>query len=197
MNAQRGKIGIMIVSLFLAAAIYAAPCGIHGDAGPKSREYTLNPFKNRSQAPRTVNPHITLKGLANSARFNNNEAAAIIGYVALVKPGGRETCNCHAKDEAHKDTHIALVTNLANANDKSKHVVVEITPRSRRLYHFPSTATLNKQILHKRVMVTGWLFYDSMHEANAANTNPYGRAIWRATCEEIHPVSGIKVLHSH
>jgi hypothetical protein len=44
-------------------------------------------------------------------------------------------------------------------------------------------------------LVTGWLFYDSMHEGNAANTNPHGQKIWRATCEEIHPVSGIKVLH--
>jgi hypothetical protein len=42
---------------------------------------------------------------------------------------------------------------------------------------------------------TGWLFYDSMHEHNAANTNPRGSQIWRLTCEEIHPVSGIKVLH--
>jgi hypothetical protein len=195
MNTHRGKTGIVILSLFLATLTHAAPCGIHGDADRDSREYTLNPFKNRSQTPRRVNPRITLKALANGARFNNNEAAAIIGYVALVKAGGRETCNCHAKDAAHKDTHIALVTDLAHANDKSKHVVVEVTPRTRRLYHFPSTATLQKQILHKRVMVTGWLFYDSMHEGNAANTNPHGRAIWRATCEEIHPVSGLKVLH--
>src|SRR5262249_49183393 len=157
----------VIASVFFVAAIYAAPCGQHGDADRNSREYALNPFKNRSQAPRRVNPRITLKALANGTRFNNNEAAALIGYVALVKPGGRGTCNCHAKDEAHKDTHIALVTQLANANDKSKHVVVEVTPRTRRLYHFPSTATLNRQILHKRVLITGWLFYDSMHEANA------------------------------
>ena len=75
------------------------------------------------------------------------------------------------------DTHIALVTNLANANDKSKHIVVEVTPRTRRRYHFPSTTTLKRQLLHKRVMVTGWLFYDSMHEANAANTNPRGTRI--------------------
>jgi hypothetical protein len=53
-------------------------------------------------------------------------------------------------------------------------VVVEVTPRSRRLYHFPSTATLKKQILRKRVMITGWLFYDSMHEGNAANTKTSG-----------------------
>jgi hypothetical protein len=189
------KTGITTLSLFLTTLMYAAPCGIHGDADPNSREYTLNPFKNRSQAPRTVNARITLERLANGARFNNNEAAAIIGYVALVKPGGRETCNCHARDAAHKDTHIALVTDLANANVESKHVVLEVTPRSRRLYHLPSTATLKKQIEHKRVMITGWLFYDLIHEGNAANTNPNGTDIWRATCEEIHPVSGIKVFH--
>jgi len=48
---------------------------------------------------------------------------------------------------------------------------------------------------NKRVMITGWLLYDLMHETNAANTNPNGNRIWRSTCEEIHPVSGIKVLH--
>jgi hypothetical protein len=46
-----------------------------------------------------------------------------------------------------------------------------------------------------RVMITGWLCYDLMHEHNAANTNPNGTDIWPLTCEEIHPVTGIKVLH--
>src|SRR5437763_6882495 len=105
MNALGGKLktGILILPLFLAAAIYAAPCGTHGSAKRGSREYVLNPFKNRSQAPLTVNPSITLKALAKGARFENTEAAAIIGYIALLKPGGEETCNCGAKDAAHKD----------------------------------------------------------------------------------------------
>jgi hypothetical protein len=194
---ELGKLraGIIIVSLFLTTLVHAAPCGIHGSARSGSQEYTLNPFKNLSQAPRTINPGITLEKLALGARYDNSEAAAIIGYVALVQPGGTESCNCKATDAAHIDTHIALVTDLAYANDKSKHIVVEVTPRARRRYHFPSTATLKRQILHKRVMVTGWLFYDSMHEHNAATTNPHGSQIWRLTCEEIHPVSGIKVLH--
>ena len=175
--------------------MHAAPCGIHGNASSTSREYTLNVFKNRSQAPSAINPQITLEKLAGGARYENTEAATIVGYVALVKPGDAETCNCKSKDAARQDTHIALVTSPAHANDKSKYVIVEVTPRTRRRYHFPSTATLKKQILHKRVMVTGWLFYDSMHESNAANTNPHGTQIWRLTCEEIHPVSGIKILH--
>ena len=175
--------------------MYAAPCGIHRSAKPRSREYVLNAFKNRSQAPLRVNPNITLEALAKGTRFKNTEAAAIIGYVALVKSGDRESCNCHKTDPARTDTHIALVKRLADANDKSKHIVVEVTPRTRMRYHFPSRATLKKQILHKRVMITGWLCYDLMHEHNAANTNPNGTQIWRLTCEEIHPVTGIKVLH--
>ncbi len=189
------KTGIIILSLFLTTATYAAPCGTHGSAQPGTREYVLNPLKNRSQAPHTVNPSITLQALAEGARFENSEAASIVGYVALVKSGGAETCNCGATDAALTDTHIALVADLANANDKSKHIVVEVTPRSRRRYHLPSTATLKRQILHKHVLITGWLFYDLMHESNAATTNPNGNRIWRLTCEEIHPVSGIKVLH--
>jgi hypothetical protein len=189
------KTGIIILSLFLAAALYGAPCGIHGSAQPGTREYVLNVFKNRSQAPSTINPSITLEALAQGTRFENTEAVSIIGYVALVKSGGAETCNCGATDAAHTDTHIALVKDLANANDKSKHIVVEVTPRTRRRYHLPSTATFKKQILHKRVMISGWLLYDFMHEGNAANTNPNGQRIWRLTCEEIHPVTGIKVLH--
>jgi len=27
-------------------------------------------------------------------------------------------------------------------------------------------------------MITGWLFYDLMHEGNAANTSPNGNRIW-------------------
>jgi hypothetical protein len=119
------RTGIIILSLFLTTLIHAAPCGIHGTASRKSQEYTLNVFKNRSQAPSAINPHITLEKLARGARYDNAAAAAIVGYIALVKPGDAETCNCKAKDAAHKDTHIALVTDLANANDESKYVIEE------------------------------------------------------------------------
>jgi len=93
--------------------MHAAPCGIHGNASKTSREYALNALKNRSQESSATNPHITLAKLAQGSNYGNNEAAAIIGYVALVKPGGNETCNCKAKDLAHRDTHIALVTSPA------------------------------------------------------------------------------------
>jgi len=86
MNARGVKIGIVILPLFLATAMFAAPCGMHGSAAPRNREYVLNPFKNRSQAPVTVNPSITLEALAKGARFENTEAAAIIGFVESLHP---------------------------------------------------------------------------------------------------------------
>ncbi len=79
MNALGGKLktGILILPLFLAAAMYAAPCGTHGSAKRGTREYVLNPFKNRSQAPRAISPRITLEALAAGAQFENTEAASI------------------------------------------------------------------------------------------------------------------------
>jgi hypothetical protein len=69
------KTGITILSLFLATLMQAAPCGIHGDSKPGSREHTLNPFKNRSQAPPTFDPSITLEALAESARSSTADCA--------------------------------------------------------------------------------------------------------------------------
>jgi hypothetical protein len=37
------------------------------------------------------------------------------------------------------------------ANDESKYIIVEVTPRTRQRYHFPSTTTLKKlYALHAR-----------------------------------------------
>jgi hypothetical protein len=108
-------------------------------------EYGLSVFKNRAEVPPPINPRITVRKNSREARYGNSEGPAVVGYVALVKSGDAESCNCGATDAAHVDTQIALVTDLASANDKSKHIVVEVTPRTRGRYHFPSTATLKKQ----------------------------------------------------
>jgi hypothetical protein len=81
--------------------MHAAPCGIRGSAHAGTREYGLNVLKNRSQAPRAINPRITLGKLAQRDRFKDTDAASIIGYVALVKSGDAESCNCGATDAAH------------------------------------------------------------------------------------------------
>lgn len=167
-----------------------AKCGPHGDSKPGSREYDLNPYKNRSSAPKSIDRSITLDSILkrgdDTHRFRNEQAATITGYVALVKDGGSESCNCGSKVD--KDTHIALVANPKDADDSSKHVVVEVTPAFRKL---GTTTQIKAKFLHHWATFTGWLMYDAMHKPNAVNTNPKGNNLWRATCTELHPVTAI------
>src|SRR5437899_6496546 len=80
------------------------PCDpLTGDAvQPQAK--TLNKLKNRSQPPMLFdnNPTITIDKILAPGndlnRFSPTKAATITGYVASVKVGGIETCNCHATD---------------------------------------------------------------------------------------------------
>lgn len=101
---MKQSLTIPICVLLFSTPMYAAPCGIEGSAQKGSREYTLNRFKNRSQGAHAINPSIILKRLARGDTFQNTQAAAVIDYVALVNPDGKETCNRKAEDAAHKDT---------------------------------------------------------------------------------------------
>jgi hypothetical protein len=46
----------------------------------------------------------------------------------------------------------------------------------------------------KWVRITGWLFFDEIHERISENTNPGGAHNVRATCWEIHPITALAVL---
>jgi hypothetical protein len=197
------------------------PCDpLTGDAtAPVAKD--LNKLKNRSQAPSFLNYDLTItiqKILApgnDSNRFSATKAATITGYVASVKPGGIETCNCHATDPAKRDTHIDLVADAKYASPKivkiksgrrtirkdineKYHMIVEVTPRVRSAQLAKgidwSTATLNKQLMHHWVRFSGWMLFDLEHVPQAENTNPGGKSNWRATCTEIHPVFAITVI---
>ena len=48
------------------------------------------------------------------------------------------------KDAAHKDTHIALVTHPTDAVDKTRHVVVEVTPAQPTTLSFPFHSDASK-----------------------------------------------------
>src|ERR1043166_9623215 len=135
------------------------PCDpLIGDAIQQQAK-DLNRFKNRTEAPSLFDndPTITIDRILAPGndvnRFSPTKAARITGYVASVKVGGIETCNCHASDPAHRDTHIDVVadpkytvrhmiavktkgknrkakTIQKDANEKH-HVIVEVTPRVR------------------------------------------------------------------
>jgi hypothetical protein len=171
-----------------------ANCPSIGDSKETS-VWILDTLKNRTVAPASVNPEITLQSILasgdDSSRFDQIVGATITGYVVAVKRGGLESCNCHSK--INRDWHIELgATPDAKPTER---VIVEITPR------FPVVCDPGgfqignpRELIGHRVQVTGWMFFDEEHKQNARNTNPKGTDLWRATCWEIHPVSAIRKI---
>jgi hypothetical protein len=190
-----------------AALVAASPglaqpqtCPLEGDA-KQALAKQLNPYKNREDAPPVpkINIAATLPAVLGSGndlhRWSREDGAIFEGVVVGVKVGGVESVNCHAKDPAHRDTHIELA--LDPAAPETQRVIVEVTPRWREKMAVIadwSTTALTKQLLGRRVRITGWLFDDLEHERQAENSNPGGAGNWRATVWEIHPVTGIAVL---
>ena len=86
----------------------------------------LNRLKNRSEIPTDdkINQNINLARLIEPGndqdRWQNNAAALVTGYVADVKIGGIETCNCKAREADKRDTHIELVLNPMNFINNQK-----------------------------------------------------------------------------
>ena len=216
----------IICTLPLSAAQKRRPCDpLTGDAIP-ARVKTLNTFKNRSRGPTSfeIDPTITIErilapGNDSRPRFPMTKAATITGYVASVKVGGIETCNCHATDPAKMDAHIDLVsdpkyaapkyvkitttkkgkrTTIKKDVNQKYHMIVEVTPRVRKQQATRgidwNTDTLKRRLTHHWVRFSGWLFFDSEHLDEAENTNPGNKRNWRATCTEIHPVFAINVV---
>ena len=184
---------LFLILLLISASAFGKPCGPEGDA-KSAAERAQNPLKNRIAAPTAVSRKITLQTILapgnDVSRFTAKQAATVTGYVAVVKPGGLESCECH--DPTLLDTHIALVATPASYGNSRKYVIVEVTWHFRN--QIGSTAALKAKLLHKRVSVTGWLFFDGSHKANAVNTNPKGKHNWRATCWELHPAVAITTL---
>src|SRR5438067_43358 len=118
----------------ISAPAFAKPCPIQGDAKQQlARE--LNPYKNRDVAPPVtkINAKATLTAVLapgnDLQRWSRNDAAVFEGVVVGVKVGGIETVNCHARDPAHRDTHIELA--LVPGAAETQRVIVEVTPRWR------------------------------------------------------------------
>jgi hypothetical protein len=177
-------------------------CGLDG-TGVSEAGKDLNRHKNRYQAPAAadIDPQVSAVALLapgmDVGRFDQEKAATIRGYVINVKVGGnKETCNCGATKPDERDTHIELA--LAKSVPANQRLIVEVTPRLRMLMKDQdvdwSTTALRKKIKGKWVEVTGWLLFDTMHITEAENTNPGNPGNWRATCWELHPVTGITVL---
>jgi hypothetical protein len=182
------------------SAFRPADCPPEGDA-KFERVREVNRFKNRVLGPRPSQvQRITMDDLRfpgpDQSRWSNEYAVELEALVVDVKPGGKETCNCHASAVNEKDTHIELAMDLAAG--KTERVVVEVTPAWRGYMASRgedwSTAHLRQTMLGRWVRIRGWMMFDTEHEDEAENTAPGRPNNWRATAWEIHPISSIEVL---
>jgi hypothetical protein len=109
---------------------------------------------------------------------------AVEGYLAGARQEGTESPNCHGDDSQFRDFHVWMVKSASD--DRSKSIVVEVTPRVRANHPGWRTDVLG-QIVKKdqRVRVSGWLMLDPEHPDQVGKT--------RATIWEIHPIMQIEV----
>jgi hypothetical protein len=178
-------------------------CGMEGTA-QKRDDKDANRLKNRWIMPKNkdFDSNFTWNILfgendENPKKYSPNKAARITGYVAYISKSGKETCNCGYKEPEFHDYHINLVVDTSYYQDKTQHLIVEITPRLREIMKAQGIDwNLNalKKIRHKRIEVEGWLFYDWEHGDKAYLRTGDTVKSWRATCWEIHPITSLKVL---
>ncbi len=163
-------------------------CPNTGD-GTNAKMRTMDSLKNRPCAPNKIDKSITINSILapgdDTRRFNPSTYVSITGYVALVKRGGPETCNCHSKDKTQWDTHIEIIADPQHPGTLNA-MICEATRYGTIKYEDA------RKLIGKKVQITGYLFFDAEHWQNARNTNPNGTDLWRATCWEAHPVVSIK-----
>lgn len=182
------------------------PCGMHGSSKSGTPEYDLNPFKNRYKEPTNadIDKTITLQRLASRTStvtaFKMTQAVDVTGYVFDVKPGGVESCNCHADNPNLRDTHIEITLSPSKTGPGYR-VIAEVTPRIRQMMKKKgidwSTHALDETMKGKKVRIKGWLLYDKEHDKEAFANDPndsMGKKNWRATCWEIHPITYLEII---
>lgn len=188
-------------------------CKACGSATSKKGQ-TLNVLKNRDDAatnPAEVTVAEIRKPSNNTGHFDSSQEVSVTGYVASLDRGGfKESCNCGREDL--RDIHINIVATKAERNNRTKFVVVEITPRWQEKLDMDDSdyfAMLNKlksEIVGKRVRFEGWMLYDSYHVTESKSTgktttptckddgNDPKPCIWRASPWEVHPVTKYTVV---
>jgi len=125
----------------------------------------LNVLKNRDDAA-TNTQEVTVaeirKEANDSGHFNPNQQVSLTAFVAsLDKSGFEESCNCGRSDL--RDIHINVVASETEKKDKTKFVVVEITPRweekfgMNRSDYDAMLESVKTQIEHKWVKFEGWI----------------------------------------
>jgi len=184
---------ILLIALTLCLSLsgYAqkkAKCtdkGLSSDGTlPSIREQGLNVRKNRSKIPASPST-TTIQQLVKAKEETDldfNKAVTVRGYVAHVKPGEVETCNCYKPDLL--DVHIEVVAKEADKDNKNKYVIFEINPK---LENKLGDAASLRSLEGHWVIFTGYLTYDYLHRGESYNRK-HKPSNWRSTAWEVHPV---------
>jgi len=187
---------LLIAMILIQGIVHAqtTPCPPWGDAKKGTLVYTLNLKKNRVDIPINYNQI----EIADFLKFPDDSTSDGIayemtgGYVIDVKQQGPESCNC--KSAVDHDFHIVVVPSPADEGDKSKYVIVEITPRIKKLLNWTDQEILSLKDNH--VNFSGYKFADLEHKNMSVKSNPTRKSCWRGTINEIHPVTKFSVVNN-
>jgi hypothetical protein len=187
----------LVIALLLVQGIAFAqkPCPPWGSAKKGTLAYTLNLKKNRIKISETCHD-ITILGFLKLPDDSTGDQLPYHlsgGYVIAVKKQGKESCNCKSKTD--RDFHIVVVPDPKDAGNKAKYVIVEVTPGIQRAMKWKDQEI--QDLKDHYVDFYGWKFADLEHKNMSVKSNPERKTCWRGTINEIHPITGFKVVEKH
>jgi hypothetical protein len=179
----------LLITLLLIQGIINAQttCPRWGDAKTGTLIYTLNMKKNRVDTSATYK-EISITDFLNYPDDSTGDGMAVKmigGYVIEVKKQGPESCNCKSKTD--RDFHIVVVPKPSDEGDKSKYVIVEVTPKIKKMCNWTDQEIFT--LKNKYVDFSGWKFADLEHKNMSVKSNPTRKTCWRGTINELHPVT--------
>jgi len=175
MSARHRLKSVFLLAFSTAFLLSGLAYGVQKHEDEKGESPKAKALKNRRTVPKPtdIDTAVTLGGLLDKkaeSDWSNSKAAVIEGYVIQVEK------------EEDGDFHIVLADD-PQGHDTNKWVIIEVTPAWRKRKASLADARL-RQLVQKKVHVTGWLFYEPEEE----HVDP------RGTRWELHPVTDITVI---
>ena len=185
----------LIILLLLCNGVINAqtPCPRWGSAKEGTLIYVLNMKKNRTDIPEHYK-QITITDFLKFPDDSTNDGKAYEltgGYVIEVKKQGLESCNCKSRKD--RDFHIVVVPNPDDKGNKSKYVIVEVTPRLQKMMNWTDQNIFD--LKENYVNFYGRKFADLEHKNMSVQSNPTRKSCWRGSINEIHPVTKFAVIN--
>ena len=198
-NLRRGKITGLILLPVAALLLVQMNCPEQG-LSISTDGRRLARLKNRAVPPlrEEFDGRVTLAALLQAGddrqRWSESRAAAVEGYVLLVKKAGIESANCYCP--SRRDIHIEVALRLDAP--PTERAILEITPpmsdRAERDGWDWSDDALDRELTGHWCRFEGWLLFDTHHASESENISPGRERNWRATAWEIHPITRLQVL---